>query len=638
MNDPSQNFSSTRTRQARAALLAIVILFSAAVYFFRVTRNPAGFFVDESSIAYNAYTISQTGRDEFGNAWPLFFRAFGDYKNPVYIYLLALLFKLTGPSILTSRLLSATCGVVTAALLGLLAMRISRRRDVGLIVTLSALLTPWLFEVSRVSLEVALFAPVLALFLLFAQRASTKESWRWIDVAGLGSTLILLTYTYSIGRLLGPLLAVGLLFFLSRRRLFRLLQIWILYALSLVPMFVFQHSHADALTGRFKMISYVSRESRALGIIWTFIKHFFGNLDPRRLLLTGDPNIYQVVHVDKLPALLLATFVLILVGAWTVVRHHRGDAWWRFVVYGLCASLIPASLTTDYFHMLRLVPVLVFLLLLMAPAVERLASARRRWPKVVLIILIVLTVAQGAAIQWGYFIRPETSWSRHLFDADFPDEIFAKAIATPSRPIYIAEPAPTAYVQAYWYAVLNKVPISDFVQLKPDEAPPKDALVISTESGCYRPKILAQAEPYTLYIVDREPRTRAPLPDAAMRAEVSVQNFPTQLRSNEQLRINVRVENLSNFPWPGCERNLGRMNVSLGSRWFDSSGNIEPGGGGRTRLFEDMYPGQVANLLFTVDAHSKPGEYILELDMLQEGVAWFGSKGSKTWRGTVTVR
>ncbi|MDX6557336.1 MAG: hypothetical protein QOF72_385, partial [Blastocatellia bacterium] len=86
----------------------------AALYTWRLTRNPAGFFIDESSVAYNAYTISQSGQDEFGNSWPLFFRAFGDYKNPVHIYLLAALFKLTGPSILSARLVGAIAGVANA--------------------------------------------------------------------------------------------------------------------------------------------------------------------------------------------------------------------------------------------------------------------------------------------------------------------------------------------------------------------------------------------------------------------------------------------------------------------------------------------------------------------------------------------
>ena len=84
------------------ALFIVVIALGAALYIFRCDKNPAGFYIDESSIAYNAYTISQTGQDEFGKPWPLFFRAFGDYKNPTYIYLLALFFKLTGPSIFTA--------------------------------------------------------------------------------------------------------------------------------------------------------------------------------------------------------------------------------------------------------------------------------------------------------------------------------------------------------------------------------------------------------------------------------------------------------------------------------------------------------------------------------------------------------
>ena len=88
MTGPERDRESWR-RYRFPVVFAFVLICGAALYAYRVTRNPAGFFVDESSIAYNAYTISQSGRDEFGNLWPLYFRAFGDYKNPVFIYLLA---------------------------------------------------------------------------------------------------------------------------------------------------------------------------------------------------------------------------------------------------------------------------------------------------------------------------------------------------------------------------------------------------------------------------------------------------------------------------------------------------------------------------------------------------------------------
>src|SRR5207248_461145 len=116
---------------------------------YKLSRNPPGFFIDESSVAFNAYQIARTGHDEFGVAWPLFFRAFGEYKNPVYIYLLAAVFRLTGPGIIAARSLSALLGAAAALLLGHLAEKVAGRKFVGILVAVSALLTPWLYENSR---------------------------------------------------------------------------------------------------------------------------------------------------------------------------------------------------------------------------------------------------------------------------------------------------------------------------------------------------------------------------------------------------------------------------------------------------------------------------------------------------------
>jgi hypothetical protein len=63
-------------------VLGALLLLAGAAYFFEAPAHPPGFAIDESSICYNAYTISQTGCDEYGQSWPLFFRAFGEYKNP----------------------------------------------------------------------------------------------------------------------------------------------------------------------------------------------------------------------------------------------------------------------------------------------------------------------------------------------------------------------------------------------------------------------------------------------------------------------------------------------------------------------------------------------------------------------------
>jgi 4-amino-4-deoxy-L-arabinose transferase-like glycosyltransferase len=629
--------STIVNRRHLPLLFVLLLLGGAFVYCFRVTTNPAGFFVDESSVAYNAYTISQSGRDEFGHAWPLFFQAFGDFKNPVHIYLMAMLFKLTGPSILTARLLSAVAGVITAVLLGLLAMRISGRQGVGLLTTLSALLTPWLFEISRIAFEVSLYPLALTVFLVCVFRSSRRASWGWSDVVSLALTLALLTYTYSIGRLFGPLLALGLLFFVTRKRVVQLLTTWTIYILTALPMIFFQRWHDDALTGRFKLISYIRPESSISEVARTFIRHLAGNVDPRNYLLSGDPNIYQVAHVQGTAAMLTATMVLAVMGVWLVARQDRNNAWWRFVVYGLLVSLVPASLTMDYFHMLRLVPMPVFLIVLTVPALVWIRDPGRGQRGLLLAVVLAATLIQGLFFQWQYHKAAQSPWRRHLFDADYPEKIFDKAVSAGVGPVFLADSLSTPYIQAYWYATLKGIPVSQFVRLKPNEVPPVGKLVISTEEGCLHQRVVAQVEPYTLYIADQQPYIRGPLPDSGMRAEITVLNSVPRVGAGQKGQLRVHIKNAGNSIWPGCDRMNGPFEIRLGSHWTSTVSQAFTSEIGRSPLPGELRPGDEADVVFSFNAPTAPGEYILELDLLQEGVAWFASKGSQTAKVSIKV-
>ncbi len=51
-------------------LLLVMALLTVATYFAEVPKNPPGFFVNESSIAYDANLISLFGADEHGQKWP----------------------------------------------------------------------------------------------------------------------------------------------------------------------------------------------------------------------------------------------------------------------------------------------------------------------------------------------------------------------------------------------------------------------------------------------------------------------------------------------------------------------------------------------------------------------------------------
>jgi 4-amino-4-deoxy-L-arabinose transferase-like glycosyltransferase len=627
---------TTSLRQSWLIVFVIIVL-AAGLYFVRVVHNPPGYYIDESSISYNAYTISETGRDEFGTPWPLYFRAFGDYKNPVYIYLLAAVYRLTGPSILAARLLSATLGVLAALAFGLLGWRLTMKREVALLVTLLALLTPWLFEVSRVVLEVALYPLVLALFLLCAQRASTRPRWSWRDVVCLATTLTLITYTYSIGRLLGPLLAAGLIFFAARARRPGLLLTWLMYFVTLVPILLFNRRHPGGLTGRFYLITYIDPHTSFWTTAGKFARHFFGNFNPWKLFATGDPNFEQIAHIYGTPLLLAATGFLVVISLWLIFRRHRQEAWWRFIIYCLAVSVVPASLTKEYGHLLRLAPLLVFLTVLTIPALEWLSAGVRKH-RGVLAVLVVLMVLQFAIFQWQYHASAHSARRLRQFDNGYPEQIFARAVARPERPIYLADAlAIPSYIQAYWNATLQGVPINNFVRLAPEESAPEGALVITTEENCPRCQILSKSEFYTLYIAKGPPPTREPLVEGDFRAAIRLVSTTEVLRAGQQASFRVMVTNDSNSIWLARERSGGRYQVSLGNRWLDRGGNVVINDDGRAALLNDLRPGEQVELNLVVNASTTPGDYLLELDMLQEGVAWFGLKGSATLRLLVRV-
>ncbi|MCM3904630.1 MAG: hypothetical protein ND866_23280 [Pyrinomonadaceae bacterium] len=615
----------------------LVIILATALYFVRVVHNPPGYYIDESSISYNAYSISQTGRDEFGTSWPLYFRAFGDYKNPVYIYLLSAIYHFTGPSILAARLFSATLGALAALTLGFLGWRMTKKRGVALVVTMLALLTPSLFEIGRVVLEVALYPLVLALFLLCAYSASTRARWSWRDVVCLATTLALITYTYSIGRLLGPLLAVGLIFFASNARRLGIMLTWALYVLMLVPMVLVIQRQPGVLSGRFHLITYIDPKTTYPEIAWEFGKHFLGNLNPWKLFITGDPNPEQIAHIYGTPLLLGATGILVVIGLWLVLNRHRHEAWWRFVIYCLVVSVVPASLTKEYVHMLRLAPLLVFLIVLTIPALEWLTAGGPKH-RAALAVLAALMVLQAAIFQWQFHTSARSPKRLRQFDNGYPEKIFAPAVAMSGRPIYLADAlAIPGYIQAYWNATLRQVPIPNFARLAPDEPAPEGALVITTEENCPRCLVLATSEFYTLYIANDPPPKREPLSEGACRAAIRVTSSPNVLRAGKQASFRVLVKNDSNSLWLARERSGGRYQVSLGNHWLDRRGNVIIGDDGRAALLSDLRPGEQADLTLVVNAPKTPGDYILEFDMLQEGVSWFGLRGSPTVRLPVKI-
>jgi len=118
------------------------------------------------------------------------------------------------------------------------------------------------------------------------------------------------------------------------------------------------------------------------------------------------------------------------------------------------------------------------------------------------------------------------------------------------------------------------------------------------------------------------------LPDSAFNAELSATNAPATLPAGQKVELRVVLKNQSEVIWPGRQP-AWQYQLTIGNRWLKASGEKVNDVDGRTALFADLPPGGSVELPLTITAPDEPGIYILQLDAIQEGVAWFGDRGSQ---------
>ena len=231
--------------------------------------------------------------------------------------------------------------------------------------------------------------------------------------------------------------------------------------------------------------------------IGQLLTHVLGNMNPWPLLMTGDPNPRH--HIQGVGSFFIVVFLLSLYGVYWCVRTQRNDPWWRFVLYGLAVSLVPASLTQDLFHTLRLIPYPLFLLILAVPSMNSLMRDGRMkfWRLVLLFSLIVGIVFQGVSFQKRYH---QEGPNRGLhFDAEFPN-VFDAALAFGSNSIFIVESGGPLYIHAYWYGLLRKLDLSRLMRISNGASAPPGFAVLTYQSvpeGC---RTIRHEEWFTAYV------------------------------------------------------------------------------------------------------------------------------------------
>lgn len=363
----------------RNYLIILIGVLALILRLYRLVEIPISLHWDEASWGYNAYSILKTGRDEYGKFFPFIFKAFGDYKAPIYVYLTAISIAVFGFGEFAIRFPAALFGVIDVILVYFLVCELfsnlRQKRIVGYLAALVLTFSPWHYDFSHGAWEVNVLAALFLLGLIFFFRAFKKPKLVFFSALFFVSCF----YVYNSAKLILPLSALGLLIFYPREvfqkiGFKKIFLAGILVILLVMP--VFRATFWGGAGGRLKVMSVFSYKRPAeeatrialaektrvgslryqvfnndfvyffKGIFERYLNHF----SSRFLFFEGDWTDFRhgipdfgVLNWLDLPLLVLGTFYLLK-------ERIKGQG---FLWYFLAIAPLPAALTRDIIQSLR---------------------------------------------------------------------------------------------------------------------------------------------------------------------------------------------------------------------------------------------------------------------------------------------
>jgi len=204
-------------------ILIIIFLLAFCLRFYNYKYPPLLW--DEAALGYNAYSILETGRDEYGKIFPLIFKSFGDYKPGIYVYLAIPFIKLFGLNELSVRLPSILLGSLIPILLYFLILKLSKNNyKLAIIAAILTVFNPFNITYSHLAWEtnILTFELILAIYLFF------DKKYFWSSIL-FGLTL----YTYQAGKMISLFLIIILFFLKFKSNKFLIKKIFLQFILPL---------------------------------------------------------------------------------------------------------------------------------------------------------------------------------------------------------------------------------------------------------------------------------------------------------------------------------------------------------------------------------------------------------------------
>ena len=445
--------------------LAGIVVIAGILRFYQLGVNPPSLTWDEAAWGYNAYSLSVSGRDEFGKFLPLaYLESFGDFKPPLYAYASVIPVLLFGLTPFATRFASAFFGTVTVAVVYWLVSELletdahktdkTNRTDMmGLVASALLAISPWHINLSRAAFEanVASFFIITGvwLYLRWARKPST------VLLIFSGVSFVLSLYTFNTARIVAPLLIIVLSARFYKILLAHAVSVAVAGILCVVlslPFIMFSMTpqaklryhevnifsdgsiveNANTSMARSaRWVCKISGEStcstktaldaplwarimynRRIGYVRAYVKHYFDHFNPSFLFIKGDGN--PKFSTQDVGQLYLVCAPFIIVGLFQLFKKRIGH-WWLVPVW-LVIGIVPAATARETPHALRIETTLPTFQIISAYGIVYLYRIVDRLKRVLVtraFVGIALCAYAGMAVYYlhGYYVHYPVEYS-----------------------------------------------------------------------------------------------------------------------------------------------------------------------------------------------------------------------------------
>lgn len=350
-------------------VLAAIFLLGLILRLIQLDVSPPGFNADEAALGYNAYSLIRTGKDEWGEAFPLVFRSFSDYKPGLYVYLDIPFIALFGLNELAVRLPSIILGAFSIILVYFLSKEIFKKETVALSSSFLLAVSPWHLHYSRGAWETNVATFFILTGVLTFLRGLKNSVWFFPSFF----FFIAAMYIYQSPRLVIPSLVVFLAIFYWKQLVVKKNIVLLTFATVLLVPLILIMSNISGLA-RFQGVSIFAdtglinrlNEERGqhinpqgfeaeffhnkfLAYSVNFLTHYFDHFSPNFLFIQGDS-----LGRNKVPGvgqLYLFEIITLSLGLYFLIERKFDNS--KVIFLWIFIAPLAAALTFQTPHALR---------------------------------------------------------------------------------------------------------------------------------------------------------------------------------------------------------------------------------------------------------------------------------------------